>query len=73
MSANERTRPFLTDEDWEVLNRVCEEMKVPPDIVERMLWEENKVYAMGRRHRIKEVIGTLITEGLSSEGQGGVS
>ena len=64
MSSGERTEPFLTDNDWEVLHQVCQGAGVPADVVERMLGAENKVYGMGRRHGINEVLEDLITEGL---------
>ncbi len=63
----ERTSPFLTDDDWEVLNQVCRDAGVPADIVERMLSAENKVYGKGRRHGIKESLEDLITEGLGKQ------
>ena len=64
MDAGERTEPFLTENDWEVLEQVCREAGVPADVVERMLGAENKVYGMGRRHGINEALEELITGGL---------
>ena len=64
MSTAARTEPFLTENDWEVLQQVCREAGVPADVVERMLGAENKVYGMGRRHGINEALEDLITEGL---------
>lgn len=64
MNNEERTEPFLTDNDWDILQQVCREVGVSADIVERMLIAENRVYGMGRRHGINEALEDLITEGL---------
>lgn len=62
-----RTDPFLTDDDWDVLVRVCAEAGVSPDLVERMIVEENKVYGMGRRHGIHEILAGLIGDAVVVE------
>lgn len=66
MATTNRTNSLLTDDDWEVLARVCKEAGVSPDLVERMIVEENKVYGMGRRHGIHEVLAELINDALAS-------
>lgn len=66
MSTHSRTSAFLTDDDWEVLARVCKESGVSPDLVEQMIVAENKVYGMGRRHGIHEVLAELINDAIAS-------
>jgi hypothetical protein len=60
MASSERIDCFLTDDDWDVLVKVCKGVGVSPDIVERMIAAENRVYGMGRRHGILESLEGLI-------------
>lgn len=68
MAEQSREHPFLTDDDWQVLERVCAEVGVPAEIVEKMISEENKVYGMGRRHRIHGILEDLLTQALEQPG-----
>lgn len=65
------TRAFksalLTEDERAVLQEICDELKVPRDILERMLSAENQVYGMGRRHGIFESLRTLVTEAVENE------
>jgi hypothetical protein len=66
MASTERADGFLTDDDWDVLCRVCESVGVEPDIVEKMIVAENRVYGMGRRHGILESLEKFITDSAAS-------
>jgi hypothetical protein len=67
MAVTKRDDGFLTSDDWEVLCRVCQSVGIEPEIVERMIVAENRVYGMGRRHGILECLESLINAGLDSK------
>ncbi len=56
----------LPPEERAVLEKVCEECGVPPDLVEALIREEERVYLMGRRHGIRERIDSLLAQHLGS-------
>lgn len=64
MTKFKRTNALLPEGDWLLLERICREADVPPEVVEQMLIEEHKVFGMGRRHGIKEKLDELVTEAL---------
>lgn len=66
--AGNRKLNFLTDDDWKVLERVCADVRIPPEIVEQMIAEESAVYGMGRRHRINGILEDLLSQALEQQG-----
>ncbi|MCY2977211.1 MAG: hypothetical protein NTU79_00915 [Planctomycetota bacterium] len=65
-SPNWDTSTGLDDEERRILKEVCDEVGIPSSVVERMIDEEQKVYGMGRRHGIQDVLETLILEGINT-------
>jgi hypothetical protein len=55
----------LTDDEREVLQRLCGDAGVPCDVIEHMIAAENQVYGMGRRHGIWEMLESLVAEGIN--------
>lgn len=55
----------LTDDEREVLQKLCDDAGVPCDVIEKMISAENQVYGMGRRHGIWEMLESLVTEGIT--------
>jgi len=66
MAAIERIDGFLTDDDWDVLCRVCGSVGVEPEVIEKMIVAESRVYGMGRRHGILESLERLIMASVNS-------
>jgi hypothetical protein len=66
MSANAKEQ-VLTEDERQVLAKICDDVGVPPSIVAAMIHAENAVYGMGRRHGIWEILETLITKGVTAE------
>ncbi|HYD00078.1 MAG TPA: hypothetical protein VEB22_02530 [Phycisphaerales bacterium] len=64
MTESKRTSTLLPEADWLLLQRICREADLPPEIIEQMLIEEHKVFGMGRRHGIKERLDELVGEAL---------
>lgn len=70
---NGATATLLTDDEREVLQRLCDDAGIPCDVVERMIAAENQVYGMGRRHGIWEMLESLVTEGIEHDATRGGS
>lgn len=58
---------ILSDDERAVLTKICDEIGVPADVVERMIIAENRVYGMGRRHGIWEALEPLVEEGVQRQ------
>lgn len=56
---------LLANDERAVLEEVCSDIGVLPEIVERMIAAENRVYGMGRRHGIWEALRALVDEGVA--------
>jgi hypothetical protein len=55
----------LTDDERDVLQKLCDDAGVPCDVIEQMIAAENQVYGMGRRHGIWEMLESLVAEGIN--------
>jgi hypothetical protein len=63
------TKSFLSPEERAVLEIICGEEQVSPQLVERLIDVEDAVFGMGRRHLIWEQIDALIRDFAESDNQ----
>jgi membrane-bound lytic murein transglycosylase B len=52
----------LSEEEQDVLEKVCQDVGVPAELVVALIEEESRVYGMGRRHGIRERFDVLLTK-----------
>jgi membrane-bound lytic murein transglycosylase B len=55
-------KSILSEEEQEVLEKVCQDVGVPPELVVALIEEESRVYGMGRRHGIRERFDLLLAK-----------
>jgi hypothetical protein len=54
------SKSYLPDDDRSVLDKACQDVGVPTELVVALIEEESSVYGMGRRHGIRERIDMLL-------------
>ena len=55
-------KSFLSDEEQDVLEKVCRDVGVPAELVVALIEEESRVFGMGRRHGIRERFDMLLAK-----------